>query len=608
MSLLHAVGAFGLRSGTGTQSVTGVGFQPKVVLFYGNATYGSVPPQEYAPMGMGFDDGVTPIGHASETASSAAPAQSNGGSTASSILRVNASAITPNFVVAAHITSLDTDGFTLDVTINQFSLDDTIIYHAFGGSDLDYDIATFAPRTTTGVQTISGLAFAPRALIAFYLGTPGAVGPDAWHAVTFVSPTNAACLSTIEYGVLGASVCKNYLRTGRAFAFVSGSGTVEREATTVTLTSDGYTIDWTTAAGGAPLYAVLAFGGAAVSDSYTGTILQKATTGTQTTTIPDIDPVALLFGSVGAVASTTVGTLNSLSFGSADLTSSQMAAWVASLTAQTTPIVARQATVLGGGCVEILTPAATAADSVTACLAELSALAATSFTLDYTITDGTAREIMVLALGTAIVPGSITVTKITDPADDPTAYAFTALSPLDPASFTLTAGESQAFLDLAPGTYSLSELVVPGVATTYEVSNDSSHLAITVAEGEAVTVTVTNRPPTREAIRFVRRFPFPSDQQLRQFVSRLEFVFQRGVGVATGQGDDPQAMLRISRDGGMTWGPERFLTMGAMGEYVTRMFTTRLGRFRNGVIEIAVSDPVIVAFLECLADVEEGSS
>ncbi len=115
-------------------------------------------------------------------------------------------------------------------------------------------------------------------------------------------------------------------------------------------------------------------------------------------------------------------------------------------------------------------------------------------------------------------------------------------------------------------------------------------------------------PPVHEAIRFVRRFPFPSDKQLRLFLQRLEFTFQRGVGLATGQGDDPQAMLRISRDGGMTWGPERFLTMGAMGEYVTRMFTTRLGQFRNGVIEIAVSDPVIVAFLDCLADVEEGSS
>ncbi len=606
MSLLHKIGHFQLRNGTGAQSVTGVGFRPKVLLFYGNAIDGSVPPQEYAPMGIGFDDGVTPLGHASETASSGFPQQSSGGSLAYSIARVNASAITPNFVVLAKITTLDAEGFTLDVGVNQFSLSDTILYHAFGGADLDYDVHTFVPNTGTGVQTISGLAFPPKALISFYLGTPGAVGPDAWYAVTFVSTARWTTLATTEYGVLGASVCRCYLRDGRAFAYISGSGTVQREASAVTLTSDGYTINWTTAAGGAPLYAVLALGGAAVSDSYAGTILQKASTGTQVTTLPvAIDPVTLLLASVGAAASTGVGTLNSLSLGGADL-ASQAGAWVGSLTGQTTPIVARAAVTTA--CLDILTPAATAAASVVTCTAALTALGADSFTLDYAVSDGTAREIMVLALGTAIVPGSITVSKLTDPPGDPTAYAFTAGGGLVPSTFTLRDGESQVFDPIAPGTYSLSEAVPPGTGVTVDVSNDSPLEAITVAEGEAVTVTITNRPPTREAIRRLRRFPIPNPGHFRLFLKRLEFEIQRGVGLNTGQGIDPQVMVKLSPDGGQTWWPERWTSAGEMGQYDETVALSKWGECRNPVVEVTVSDPVLWAFIACYATTEPGTS
>ena len=62
----------------------------------------------------------------------------------------------------------------------------------------------------------------------------------------------------------------------------------------------------------------------------------------------------------------------------------------------------------------------------------------------------------------------------------------------------------------------------------------------------------------------------------------------------TGQGEDPQIMLRISRNSGKTWGVEKMASAGAMGAYQTRVFWQRLGRFRDGlgVLEITVSDPV----------------
>jgi hypothetical protein len=54
-------------------------------------------------------------------------------------------------------------------------------------------------------------------------------------------------------------------------------------------------------------------------------------------------------------------------------------------------------------------------------------------------------------------------------------------------------------------------------------------------------------------------------------------------GLATGQGSDPQVMLRVSRDGGRTWGNERWRSIGKIGEYKKRVLWGKVrprARFR----------------------------
>jgi hypothetical protein len=46
--------------------------------------------------------------------------------------------------------------------------------------------------------------------------------------------------------------------------------------------------------------------------------------------------------------------------------------------------------------------------------------------------------------------------------------------------------------------------------------------------------------------------PVHSDRK-RVFISRLELDIEAGVGIATGQGSDPQWMMRLSKDGGRTY-------------------------------------------------------
>jgi len=83
----------------------------------------------------------------------------------------------------------------------------------------------------------------------------------------------------------------------------------------------------------------------------------------------------------------------------------------------------------------------------------------------------------------------------------------------------------------------------------------------------------------------------------RLSILQFELEMERGVGLATGQGSDPQVMLRYSNDGGHTWSDELWNTMGAIGEYDTRVQWNRLGRAYEFVFEVSISDPVKVTIM-----------
>lgn len=78
----------------------------------------------------------------------------------------------------------------------------------------------------------------------------------------------------------------------------------------------------------------------------------------------------------------------------------------------------------------------------------------------------------------------------------------------------------------------------------------------------------------------------------RMVVNELFLDFETGVGLVTGQGSDPQAMLQISKDNGHTWGNELWTTIGAIGKYLTRVHWRRLGVAYDMVFKIRVTDPV----------------
>lgn len=87
----------------------------------------------------------------------------------------------------------------------------------------------------------------------------------------------------------------------------------------------------------------------------------------------------------------------------------------------------------------------------------------------------------------------------------------------------------------------------------------------------------------------------------------LQVDFETGVGLALPHGDDPQAMLEWSDDGGHTWSQEHWAPLGRMGEYQQRVRWRRLGAtLRYGLprmFRVTVTDPVKRAIVSAMVDV-----
>ena len=88
----------------------------------------------------------------------------------------------------------------------------------------------------------------------------------------------------------------------------------------------------------------------------------------------------------------------------------------------------------------------------------------------------------------------------------------------------------------------------------------------------------------------------------------LQIQFQPGVGISTGQGDNPQAMLRWSNDGGSTWSNEHWTSIGQVGKYKNRAIWRRLGMARDRVFEVVVTDPINAVIISANLKATEGEN
>lgn len=84
----------------------------------------------------------------------------------------------------------------------------------------------------------------------------------------------------------------------------------------------------------------------------------------------------------------------------------------------------------------------------------------------------------------------------------------------------------------------------------------------------------------------------------------LTVDIEGGRGLLSGQGSDPQVMLRYSDDGGHQWSDELLASTGQRGEYRVKARWEQLGASYERVFELSGTDPVPITILGAYARIE----
>lgn len=130
------------------------------------------------------------------------------------------------------------------------------------------------------------------------------------------------------------------------------------------------------------------------------------------------------------------------------------------------------------------------------------------------------------------------------------------------------------------------------------------HLVLHAASGTVYEMSTAFYTDADDApMRRERIPPALFNENKRVFVRSFEVFHEPGLGLTTGQGSDPQFALSWSRDGGKTWGNERWRSAGELGEYGKRARWVRGPSGRNLLPKLTVSDPINWPILDAFVDV-----
>ncbi len=177
--------------------------------------------------------------------------------------------------------------------------------------------------------------------------------------------------------------------------------------------------------------------------------------------------------------------------------------------------------------------------------------------------------------------------------------------------FAVPDGSSTTFTAVA----SLASLGSDGTASLNWTTVDSTPRQILwLALGDGI---VPPPPPpepvfrTREVVRRrLRRAPIVWNEKggLQTRVRINLFAVDMQPGVGTSDTPDPLVMIRASKDGGFTWGNERRLTAGRVGEFFNRINAWQWGHGRDWVFEVSCTDPVLWNLVGAYFDAEGGEN
>lgn len=230
----------------GTVAVTGVGFVPTAIIFYGaasatghpvNPSGGDIKPLVGFTSGVGEDRAITNyVQHGPSTSDT-----DRAFSESACILRSNGSSIH----VEATLDSFDADGFTLDFSAS--NVQNYFFALCIGGTPAH--VGTITQPTSTGAQSITGVGFTPGVvLVASTCDTTTGNRDHARFMFGAGTATDQTCVWGGSSDNVGTSVCDQaHSLTNLIEMYTEGTPTLNAAAELTAMTSDGFDLDWTTA-------------------------------------------------------------------------------------------------------------------------------------------------------------------------------------------------------------------------------------------------------------------------------------------------------------------------------------------------------------------------
>lgn len=324
MSFNSYVGSFAMNTSTGNQTVTGIGFTPKLILFFGNdnASDGSAVDYSYmqGAAASSTSRGCIHMISSDNVGTSVSRARNDVGKC---ITYINAAG---TLLADADFVSHGSGEFTINVTTAD-AVARIINFIALGGSELtNVFVGNSNEATVTGDQAITGVGFQPDALLFF----SGRATATASATGTIIRYTQGITDGTNDKGNGGAvnhnattSLTNSAISTSAVFQRTgSGSDIYTGVATLSTMGADGYTLNWTTVASNF-MYVYVAIKGIQVE---VGNTTQPTSTGVVTINT-SITPKTLLLFSTNDATSGSVTANNRLSVGAASSVSNQFCLW-----------------------------------------------------------------------------------------------------------------------------------------------------------------------------------------------------------------------------------------------------------------------------------------
>lgn len=235
-----------------TQAITGVGFQPKAIIFFWGGSLSATDEQASANtrFGMGFAVSSTDRGYQSSFIE-------DGAATMNTAVVSGRDGCIGTSAAGAQdgrwdLVSMDTDGFTLIVDIDA-PLASAVRVHALciGGTDLTNAVGGQFNRTgATGNQSVTGVGFQPDIVFFFSTGQGGPY-PDfdaaaRWNFGAAISAAQQLTLWGFSEDATAASNTEKYMRFDECIFNEINAGFAHQRATFVSQDVDGFTINWLT--------------------------------------------------------------------------------------------------------------------------------------------------------------------------------------------------------------------------------------------------------------------------------------------------------------------------------------------------------------------------